>query len=276
MRNLIINADDFGYSKENNEAVLRGLESGIVTSCSLMVNMPGFEDALNIIKKLLDTDIGFHFNIMEGESLTNSNLLSNSRGVFNKDYVHLLLHSKNKNYIKQIEDEFKAQIERALHYCRITHIDSHVHIHSIPEIFEIFVKMAKEYDIKYIRTQNEIPYLSIRNSLDIKFIPNILKNILLNTLSNGNKNELKKFGIKTNDYIIGVLYTGMMDENTILKGLKRIKKDNTVTEILFHPYFDENNADKRNNYREYLITQNPNLKENIKKLGFALTKYSDL
>ena len=61
-----------------------------------------------------------------------------------------------------------------------------------------------------------------------------------------------------------------MDEEAILKGLSKIKKDNTITEVIFHPTTDEN---KQNNYKEFLITQNPNFKEELKNSGFALSNY---
>ena len=62
-----------------------------------------------------------------------------------------------------------------------------------------------------------------------------------------------------------------MDENTIINGLKGIKKENSITEIIFHPTIDKN---RKNNYREFQITQNPNLKKEIKNLGFELTTYT--
>ena len=91
-------------------------------------------------------------------------------------------------------------------------------------------------------------------------------NILLNIFSLINKKE-----INTNDYFIGVLYTGMMNEKTIINGLKQIKKENSLTEIILHPTLNKNRG---NNYKEFEITQNPNFKNEIEKLGFELSNYS--
>ena len=44
---VIMNADDFGFSKGVNLAILEGFQHGILTSTSLMVNMPGFEHAVS-------------------------------------------------------------------------------------------------------------------------------------------------------------------------------------------------------------------------------------
>lgn len=265
MKKLVINADDFGISQETNLAIKQGFESGIITSTSLIVNLEAYEHAINeILPTIQGIDVGFHFNIIEGKSLTNQPLLCDKNGFFNNSYGQLILKSFNKNFLKQVEIEFRAQIEKALENCKISHIDSHVHTHAIPNIFKLVSKLANEYNIPYIRTQHEVPYIVWKKSFNMKFAINIIKNILLNTFSAINKHP------QTNNYFIGVLYTGFMDEEAITKGLSKIKKDNSITEVIFHPTINEN---KKANYREFLITQNPNFKENLKNSGFALSNY---
>lgn len=276
MKKLIINADDFGYSIGHNEAVKLGYESGIVTSSSIITNMEGFEHALKEILPSIQTpDLGFHFNIMEGKSITNPQYLCDSNGYFNNSYLKLILQSHDKKVLKQIEEEFRAQIERILNYYPITHIDSHVHTHAIPHLYTLVAKLAEEYNIKYIRTQKEIPYIVPNKIFNKRFPANIIKNILLNSFSKINMKA--QASINTNDYFIGVLYTGYMDEKSILNGLQKVNKENTITEIIFHPYFASDIPDNMaDNYKEFLITQRPNLIANINNLGFTLSKYSFL
>lgn len=267
MKKIIINADDFGYSKETNEAIKLGYETGIITSTSLIANLDGFENAVReVLPQIPQINVGFHFNIIEGKSLTNQPMLCDKNGFFNNNYFQLMLKSQNKEFLNQVEIEFKAQIEKILQHCKISHIDSHVHTGSIPNIHKLITKLTKEYNIKHIRTPYEKPYIVLNKSFNIQFLINILKNILLNTFSLINKKE-----INTNNYFIGVLYTGMMNEQTIISGLKRIKKENSLTEIIFHPTL---NKDKKNNYKEFEITQNPNFKNEIEKLGFELSNYA--
>lgn len=265
MKKLVINADDFGYSKENNIAVQEGAQTGIITSTSLMANMEGFEHAINDVLPTLKADIGIHLNIIEGKSLTNQPLLCDKNGNFNNGYGELILKSLSSEFLKQVETEFRAQIERILEHTKASHIDSHVHTHAIPAIFDITAKLAKEYNIPFVRTQNEIPYRVKEKPIDKRFLINIIKNILLNIFSFINKRK----NIKTNDCFIGVLYTGYMDEKTIIEGMKKIK-DNSVTEVIFHPNINEN---KKDNYREFLITKNPNFKEYLKNSGFSQSTY---
>ena len=69
MKKLIINADDFGMSREVNEGTKKGIEQGIITSVSVMANMPFFEDAIRFLKKHPRVSVGLHFNITEGKPL---------------------------------------------------------------------------------------------------------------------------------------------------------------------------------------------------------------
>lgn len=273
MKKFTINADDFGLSKERNEAILQGVLSGVINSTSVIVNMPAFDNAINtILPKMPNINLGFHFNIMEGKSLTNSELLTDKNGYFKNSYLQLILKSYNQNFLNALEIEFRAQIEKILEFYPVTNLDSHVHIHAIPNIFKLFLRLAKEYNIKYIRTQNEIPYLVSSSLLNYKFYINILKNILLKYFTYINKQQLKHTDLLTNDYFVGILYSGFMSETTIKNGLLKIKGKDNFTEVIFHPSTKENTA----NYKEFLITKNFSLKEFANKYKFIQCCFKDL
>jgi predicted glycoside hydrolase/deacetylase ChbG (UPF0249 family) len=40
LRRLIVNADDLGYDPAVNEGIVQAMRSGVVTSATLMVNLP--------------------------------------------------------------------------------------------------------------------------------------------------------------------------------------------------------------------------------------------
>ncbi len=279
-KKFILNADDFGMSKAFNKAVLEGYNSGFLTSASICANGEAFEAAVNeIIPECPNLGIGVHLNIIEGQSLldfTKASTLTNLSGNFNNGYLKLILKSNDSLFLEQVEAEFRLQIEKVLKYTKVDHIDSHVHVHGIPNIFELTCKLANEYGIKQIRTQFEKPYFvsDIKLHLNLKYPPNILKIILLNSFSKTNKKVLKKYDLKTNDFLIGVGYTGMMNDKTLYHGLAAIKQDNTVTEALIHPCSYETNI-KNQHKNEFLITQNSDLKDKIERLGFEITNYKN-
>ena len=63
MRYLIVNADDFGYSRGVNRGVLEAHEDGIVTSASLMVERPAAVDAAERARERPRLGVGLHVEI---------------------------------------------------------------------------------------------------------------------------------------------------------------------------------------------------------------------
>lgn len=275
-KKFILNADDFGMSEYYNKAVLEGVKNGILTSASLCANGENFEEAINdIIPQCPDLSTGIHLNIIEGQSLTECPMLTDENGNFNNGYIALILKSFNKDFMIQVEQEFRAQIEKIMNRTKVDHIDSHVHTHAIPNIFKLTAKLAKEYGISYIRTQYEKPYLipSVKKHMTIAYPINLIKIILLNTFTMINKSVAKEYNLRTNNYLIGVGYTGMMDDSTIEYGLRALKKD-CLAEALIHPCKYGNITIPDSHHFEYLITQNRELGEKIKDMGFDLTNHS--
>lgn len=276
-KKFILNADDFGMSKAFNRAVLEGYHNGCLTSASLCANGKAFNAAVNeIIPECPNLGIGVHLNIIEGKSLTKAPLLTNKKGKFNNGYLQLILKSNDKKFLEQVEFEFRTQIETVMNYTKVDHIDSHVHTHAIPNIFKIAAKLAKEYNIPCIRTQFEEMYFipSIKKHLSLKYPPNILKIVLLNYFTGINKPVAKKYGLVTNDYLIGVGYTGMMDNNAIEYGLKTLD-ENCLAEALIHPC--KYATDKKNQHcTEFMITQDKELRDKIARMGFEFTNYKKI
>ena len=267
-------------SKAFNKAVLEGYNGGFLTSASLCANGKAFDAAVNeIIPECPRLGVGVHLNAIEGKSLQNfinSGSLTDLNGNFNNGYLKLIYLANNPWFLEQVEREFRAQIEKVLAHKKPDHLDSHVHVHAIPKIFELTCKLAQEYEIKQVRTQFEKFYVvpDIKKHLNIKYPPNLLKIILLNFFTLKNREIIKQYELQTNDYIIGVGYTGMMDDKTILHGLSAIKED-AVVEALIHPCSFPKKILNSPNQTEFMITQNLDLKDKIQRLGFEIVNYTN-
>ncbi|MCI1273921.1 MAG: ChbG/HpnK family deacetylase [Clostridiaceae bacterium] len=277
-KKFILNADDFGLSKENNRAVLDGYNNGFLTSASVCANGEAFNSAVNeILPECQNLGIGVHLNIIEGKALTKNELLTNKNNEFNNGFIALWLKSYNPAFLQEVEKEFRCQIETVMQYTKVDHIDSHVHVHSIPNLFKLTLKLAEEYKIPYIRTQYEEMYFvpNIFKHLNLKYPPNILKIILLNHFTQNNRKLLSKSDVKTNDFIIGVGYTGLMESSTVEYGLDALDDEDCIAESLIHPCVYSNG--KRNqHYNEFLITQDKRLKDSIERMGFEITNYKKM
>ena len=279
-KKFILNADDFGMSEAYNRAILEGYSSGILKSASLVANGEAFEEAWKkVIPACPDLGVGIHLNVIEGKSLClGLDRLTDEEGNFNNSYVQLLLKSLNKKdavFMEQLEKEFRAQIEEVMKHTKVTHIDSHVHVHSIPPIFELVCRLAKEYGIKQIRSQYEKPYMvpDVFKHLNMKYPVNLIKVMLLNFFTLINESKVQKYELNTNDYLIGVAYTSMMNSLTVSYGLMAIKYDKVTVEALIHPCrYEDGTID--NHFAEFQITKNLKLKDKIEKLGYEITNYA--
>ncbi len=270
MNKFIFNADDFAKDIYHNDAILTGNQKGLINSASIMVtDEEAYKDAVEqIIPRSKNLMVGIHLNIVEGKPINKDlKLLTDKKGNFNNSFFSLLLKSANEEFLKEIEKEFRSQIEKAKQDVELYHINSHVHIHSIPAIFEITAKLAEEYNIPVIRTQKEIPY-KIKEKFSIKkYLINMLKVLILNYFTVINKQFLTKYNVQTNDYIIGIGYSLMMNKETVLEGLRNIRRQDCLIECLVHPSKNIQNSER---YNEYKIFLEEDLKERIENLGFEL------
>src|SRR5579864_3294490 len=60
---LILHADDLGFSQSVNDAILTALSNGWITSASVMVPCPHFEEVAEHVRKRPELDIGVHLTL---------------------------------------------------------------------------------------------------------------------------------------------------------------------------------------------------------------------
>ena len=282
VRRFILNADDFGMSKAVNRAVLEAYEFGLLKSVSLTPNGEAFDEAVDaILPKCPELGVGIHLNITKGKSMcTDIDLLTDSNMKFRHSYFGLLINAYNpqkKDFLPQIEREFRRQIEKVLAKTKATHIDSHNHIHSIPPIFDMVCRLAKEYKIPQVRTHFEKFYLIPEplRYINKTYFLNFHKKFLLNFFTLFNQNTVSKYELKTNDYLIGTGFASAMDSISIAYGMKAVKEKNVTVEAFIHPCrYDEGTID--NYFDEYMIAKNKKLTDIILDSGYDITNYKEI
>ncbi len=155
-RQIIINADDFGLCEGVNEAIVRAHTSGVLTSATIMANMPAAEDAVRAVRQLLDLGVGVHLNLTDGRPISKEaglEYLVDGDGRFACSPAKLSLLSIFRHKIRNaIRAEFSAQIQWVIdNRLRPTHLDSHKHIHCFPAIYPIVCELANRFGIGAIR-----------------------------------------------------------------------------------------------------------------------------
>ena len=97
-----------------------------------------------------------------------------------------------------------------------------------------------------------------------KYPINLIKVALLEFFTLINEKTVLKYGLTTNDYLLGVSFTSMMNSLAISYGLMAIKYDKVVAEALIHPCrYEDGTID--NHFEEFQITRNKKLKEKIEQ-----------
>lgn len=148
MHKLIINSDDYGYSRGINHAIIDTYQTGILTSTTLMSNTPGFEHAVDLAKKNEGLGIGVHLVLTFLKPLRDDvPTLVDEEGNFYRpeDYFE----RKHQVDADDLYREWDTQIQKILNAgIQPTHLDSHHHAHTYNEIhLEVFFKLAEKYNL---------------------------------------------------------------------------------------------------------------------------------
>lgn len=155
-KRLIINADDFGLSNSVNDAVERAHRQGVLTSATMMTNMPDAKQAVKIAKRLPKLGVGVHLNLFKGRPLSNEaaiECLVDKEGNFRYSMPLLVVAaSVMHNFRKAIRIEMSEQIQWLINKkLKPTHLDSHKHFHCVPPVYSIVCDLARHFKIGAVR-----------------------------------------------------------------------------------------------------------------------------
>lgn len=150
---LVVNADDLGLDPHLDDGILRAHRHGIVTSASLVANGAAFDRAAALCREAPDLDIGVHLMLVDGVPLRRRSPLARDGCRFPAS-VPRLIAARLSGAMPDgaVRDEWKAQIERvAAAGLRITHLDSHRHVHALPRLAAIAAELSEGLGIRYVR-----------------------------------------------------------------------------------------------------------------------------
>lgn len=137
MRQLIINADDYGLTPGIDDAICDLFEAGVLTSTTALVTWMEKASAAKL-KKVAQGRIGLHFSLTTGKPVSDVfkgvGILTRS-GMF-KSRSEFDLHSFTEEMIRE---ELDLQLDRfrSLFGEYPSHIDSHHHIHKYKKVYDV-------------------------------------------------------------------------------------------------------------------------------------------
>jgi len=236
MKKLIINADDLGADKARNDGIFEAIQSGIVTSASILPNGPGLLDVLKRIQSGSFKNIswGVHLNLSEGAPVStgNSPLLS-PHGIFlgKLSSQRLLMREGDRDLENEIAREIDAQIMLLkASGVPLSHLDGHQHVHIFPAVLKATIEAAKRHHIPWIRIPNEPEPTSPGFTLPSSLCEEAR---LFNGLSQRARKMILESGFHTTDHFLGLYLKGHLSIQALESVLRSLPDG--LTELMVHP-----------------------------------------
>ncbi len=157
-KQMVINADDYGFSPGISEGILQAHRQGVVTSTTITANMPAAAEAIKRLTDVPSLGVGVHLNASQGPPLSREGLaLADDDGVMRLTAVGVIMATvRRPRLLAAIEVEFDAQIRWVLdHGIQPTHLDSHRHAHGFTPILVRVMRLARRYNVRYVRWLHE-------------------------------------------------------------------------------------------------------------------------
>ena len=248
MRSLIVNADDLGWALGVNHGIVEAFRHGIVTSTSVLANGEAFAEGVKAARSARGLGVGVHLNLSDGPPVAARERvmsLLNDDGNFAGGPESLLLKRARRGLLlEEVELEWGAQIRKVRDAgIQPTHLDGHKHVHMLPGLFEIALRLAKKYGIGAIRVSLEESSLRAALSFGSKQRAGVvLKQGVrargLKLLARDAREQAGRGGIATADYFCGIAQTGELTREGVERLLKSLPEG--TTELMCHPgYADE-------------------------------------
>ncbi len=148
MKRLIVNADDFGFTPAVTAGIREAHAAGTVTSTSVMVRCPGWDDAVEIAHAVPSLDYGLHLNLVVGAPMTNAPSLTSADGKFLPFATMVRRAVMGAIDWRDVTAECEAQLAAlAAAGITCTHMDSHRHTHALPVIRRAVAAIAADRNL---------------------------------------------------------------------------------------------------------------------------------
>ncbi|MBS0410303.1 MAG: hopanoid biosynthesis-associated protein HpnK [Proteobacteria bacterium] len=237
-RALIVTADDFGLSREVNEAVEASHAKGILTCASLVVAGGGAEDAIRRAKALPTLGVGLHLAMLDAPAAAPAaeipDLVDERGALAAKPVVNGMRIALTRAGREQARREMRAQFEA---YRKsglpLDHVDGHWHFHQHPTLTGLLIEMAAEYGVRAVRAPNE-PVLASWRAAGRKGLAGRAMTAAFHAPLWGSlRARLKRAKIGVNDWFFGLNDGGHMDAAQMIRTIANLPPG--VSEIGLHP-----------------------------------------
>jgi hopanoid biosynthesis associated protein HpnK len=240
MKQLILNADDFGLTRGVNEGIIRAHREGVLTSTTLMAGGAAFEDAVERAKANPGLAVGCHLVLVGGHAISPRKeipSLADEAGRLPETLPGFVARvSSGRVPVEEIEREMRAQIEK-LRAAGIepTHLDTHKHTHAHPAVMEALGRTAQATGITRVRK----PIEKIRDSWETSrgdgpgLSKQLAAAVAVRAMAPRFAAISREYGLHSPDHFLGLATTGQLGPAMLRRMIESLAEGQT--EIMLHP-----------------------------------------
>ena len=221
-KQLVVNADDFGFTPDVNAGIVEANRRGILTATTLMANGDAFEDAVRLAGETPALDIGCHLVLVGGKSLVSGKAFPAS--------VPQLLGALARGELR-VYDELAAQVRRILDAgLAPSHLDTHKHTHLAPPVLDAVARVSREFGIVWVRRPFDFPLNAAQYGIPRS------KNwtsAALGVMRRRFQRVLREHGCRTTDHFAGFQITGRFRAPELVELMAELPPGST--ELMVHP-----------------------------------------
>jgi len=261
VKRLVVNADDFGFTRDVNQGIIEAHQRGILTATTLMATGAAFHDAVRLARENPTLDIGVHLVLVGEPPFPLS--------------VSALTRTVALGRIR-IYDELMAQVRRIMDAgISPTHLDTHKHTHLLPPVLDAVARISEECKIRWVRRPFDFPY----TPRGVSFTKRATSSAF-NLVRGRFGRVLARHHCRSTDHFAGFQITGRYDAADLVKLIGELPDGST--EFMCHPGIcgEELQAAgtrlKRSREEELRALTSPEVRAALKHNGVELAGYRDL
>jgi chitin disaccharide deacetylase len=286
MRALIVNGDDFGLTRGVNAGIMDAHTRGILTSTSLFANAAATDDAIALARETPTLGVGCHLTLVDGTPvLPDSDVPTLAAGGrFRASWRAFVQDALcGRILLRDVERELAAQIERLTAAgLRLTHLDSHKHVHAYPPVFRIVARLARAFDIQTVRVPYEAPAVGAlrRHVRSSGARRQALQNIALGPWSARDRRLLDAHGLPPAPAFLGRVLTGVFTRESFHAVLERVPPGSS--ELMMHPGYSDAALERaatrlrRERAEEVALLTDPAARALLTRARITLTRHDGL
>ena len=257
MKKLVVNADDFGFTRDVNAGIVEAHRNGILTATTLMANGDAFDDAVRLAKETPSLDIGCHLVLVQGPGLPQT--------------IPQLVQAVALRRIR-IYEELTKQVRRIVDAgLNPTHLDTHKHTHLLPPVLEAVARVSEEFRIPLVRRPFDFPLQPGGVGW---------KNRLMRLMSGRFRSVLARHHCRSTDWFAGFRLTGHYRSGDLAEVIRALPEG--VTEFMCHPgrcgddLRSARSRLKESREEELRALTAPEVRVALTEAGVELVSYRDL